>query len=174
MSFLELAKKRCSVRSFEPAKVEEEKVRQILEAGRIAPTAANVQPQSFLVINNEEGFDRLKSIGFNTSATLVIIICGNHKNVWTREIDGKSMLDVDATIATDHMMMEAQDLGLGSCWLTYFNPAIIKEEFNLPDNLVPVNILALGYADGAPASPERHSSVRKPLDSMVVSRIFRI
>ena len=173
MNFLELAKKRCSVRAFEPTKVEEEKLLQILEAGRIAPTAANKQPQSFLVINNEEGFERLKSIGFNASAPLVIIICGDHKNVWVREIDGKSMLDVDASIATDHMMLAAEDVGLSSCWLGWFDQKVIKKTFNIPENIEPVSILIIGYAKEAEKkSPDRHSTDRKPLDEYVHYNIY--
>ena len=171
MSFLELAKKRCSVRDFEPVKIEEEKISQILEAGRIAPTAANVQPQSFLVINSDEGFERLKSIGFNTSATLVIIICGNSENVWVRGIDGKSMLDVDTTIAADHMMLAAEDLGLSSCWIGYFDPKIIRSTFNIPETIEPVNILIIGYGKEK-KSPDRHASDRKSIDSFVHYNIY--
>ena len=171
MSFLELAKRRCSVRNFEPTKVEEEKINQILEAGRIAPTAANVQPQSFLVINSEEGFERLKNIGFNTSAPLVIIVCGNHDNVWIRGIDGKSMIDVDTSIATDHMMLTAEDLGLSSCWLGYFDPKVIRSAFNIPDNIEPVNILIIGYGKEK-KSPERHINDRKPITDFVHYNIY--
>ena len=171
MSFLELAKKRCSVRNFEATKVEEEKLRQILEAGRIAPTAANRQPQSFLVINSEEGFEKLKSIGFNTSAPLVIIICGNHDSVWVREIDGKSMLDVDISIATDHMMLAAEDLGLSSCWLGWFDLKTIKNAFNIPDNIEPISILIIGYGKEK-KSPDRHAADRKPIDEFVHYNIY--
>ena len=173
MDFIELAKRRCSVRSFEPAKVEEEKLLQILEAGRIAPTAANRQPQSFLVINSEEGFERLKTIGFNTSAPLVIIICGDHENVWVREIDNKSMLDVDISIATDHMMLAAEDAGLSSCWLGWFDQKVIKDAFKIPDNIEPVSILIIGYAkESEKKSPNRHGEDRKPLSEFVHYNIY--
>jgi len=168
MNFLELAKQRCSVRNFEPTKVEDEKLKQILEAGRVAPTAASRQPQSFLVINSEEGFERLKSIGFNTSAPLVIITCGDHDQVWTREIDDKSMLDVDIAIATDHMMLAADDLGLSSCWLGYFDINVLRDTFNIPENLEPISILIIGYAkEGEKKSPDRHTTDRKPLSEFV-------
>lgn len=77
------------------------------------------------------------------------------------------MMDVDASIATDHMMMAAQNLGLGTCWMTYFDPAGLKEEFNIPDNLEAINILEIGYADGEAKSPDRHKDMRKNPDEMV-------
>ena len=68
---------------------------------------------------------------------------------------------------TDHMMLEATELGLGSVWICFFKPDIIKEEFQLPDSLEPINILAIGYADEAPADPERHLATRIPLGQLV-------
>ncbi len=68
---------------------------------------------------------------------------------------------------TDHMMLEATELGLGSVWICFFKPDIIKEEFQLPDSLEPINILAIGYANEAPADPERHLSARIPLSQLV-------
>jgi len=166
MDFLTLAKQRCSVREFENKAVEEEKLLKILEAGRIAPTAANRQPQSFLVINNEEGFEHLKNIGFNTSASLVIFICGNHENCWIRPIDQKSLIDIDIAIATDHMMLQAEDLGLSSCWIGYFDEKKIKNEFYMPENIEPISILIIGYAKEK-RSPDRHETDRKTLNEFV-------
>lgn len=165
MSFLELAKKRYSVRSYTKQQVEEEKLAQILQAGRVAPTAGNVQSPRFLVVKSEEALNKLgKGVNFH-GAPLAIIVCGDHDNVWIRPFDGKNMVDIDAAIVTDHMMMTAQDLGLGSCWLTYFEPEIIRKEFKIPDNFEPINILVIGYAAGTPQSPERHNSTRKPLEN---------
>lgn len=65
-------------------------------------------------------------------------------------------------------MLEAQDLGLGSVWICYFNPQVIREEFNIPENIEPVNILAIGYAAGEAASPDRHNSLRKPLSELII------
>ena len=82
------------------------------------------------------------------------------------------MIEVDSTIAADHIMMCAQNLGLSSCWITYFDPAIIRKDFNIPDNLVPVNILAIGYGDDKPQYPDRHERTRKPLSSIVKYTTF--
>ena len=100
-------------------------------------------------------------------APLAIIVCAEHTKAWTRPFDNKKTVDVDASILTDHMMMEATELGLGSVWICYFKPDVIKQEFRLPDTLEPINILAIGYAGGSPADPERHATQRIPLDELV-------
>ena len=74
---------------------------------------------------------------------------------------------MDASIVTDHMMLRATELGLGSVWICRFKPDVVREAFALPENLEPVNILAVGYADGQPADPQRHSTTRKPMKELV-------
>ena len=83
-----------------------------------------------------------------------------------------SKVSVDATIVADHIVLEAENLGLSSCWLTYFDPEIIRNEFNIPSNLEPIAIIALGYADTEKASPDRHSKDRKALESLVCYETF--
>ena len=65
------------------------------------------------------------------------------------------------------MMLQAAESGLGSVWICYFKPDVIRQEFQLPDTLEPVNILAIGYANGSPADPKRHVTQRIPLDELV-------
>lgn len=168
MKFIDLAKKRYSVRKYQTTAVEQEKVAVILQAGGAAPTAANRQPNHFLVLDTPDSLKKLKNGANAHGAPLAIIICGDKDSVWTRPYDKKDMIDVDATIAADHMMMCAEDLGLSSCWITYFNPEIIRTEFSIPSNLIPVNILVIGYsADDKPQSPDRHAQTRKPLKDIV-------
>lgn len=167
MEFLELAKKRYSVRKYQDKKVEQEKLMKILEAARIAPTGANTMPQRLIVIQEKEGLEKLKKAANVYGAPLAIIVCGDHKPVWKRPFDGKDILDIDASIVTDHMMLEATELGLGTVWICYFDPAAVRREFNLPDGVEPINILAVGYAAGEPASPDRHDKARKPLEHIV-------
>jgi len=166
-SFLDLAKNRYSVRKYENRTVEAEKLTAILEAGRIAPTAANKQPCIFLVINDEKSIEKICKACNPHGAPLIIVVCADRKSAWIRPFDKASMVEVDSSIAADHMMLCAQDLGLSSCWITYFDPAILRKEFNIPDDLVPVNILAIGYGADKPQSPDRHTQTRKPLDSIV-------
>jgi nitroreductase len=166
MEFLEMAKKRFSVRKYLTQPVEDDKLALILEAGRVAPTAANRQPQELIVVRSAEAQAKLKKAANTYGAPLAIIVCGNRATVWKRPFDGKLHHDVDASIVTDHMMMEATELGLGSLWICYFNPELLKSEFNIPDDIEPVNILAIGYAAPDATPTERHSS-RKPLTETV-------
>lgn len=172
MTFLELAKKRYSVREYQQKHVEDEKLNMILEAGWVSPTAANQQPNRFLVLNEAADLKKLEKACNPHGAPLAIVICVDKNTAWIRPFDKASMVHIDSTIATDHMMMCAEDLGLGSCWITYFDPAIVRKEFNIPENLIPVNILAIGYPAGNPASPERHSKTRNPLNDIVQYNSF--
>ena len=172
MDFLSLAKKRCSVRKYENTPVEAEKVAKLLEAAHVAPTAANMQPHRLLVIKSEEGLKKLsKGVNFH-NAPLAIIVCGDHSDVFVRPFDKKNMIDIDTAIVADHIVLEAEDLGLSTCWLTYFKPDVIREEFSIPDNLEPVAIISIGYAAEEKASPQRHNSARKELESIVTYESF--
>lgn len=172
MSFLDLAKKRYSVRSYTGRKVEEGKVQKILEAGRIAPTGANRQPQRILVLQSSESMEKLRKGARTFDAPLVFLICGDKDEVWTRPYDSYKITDIDTSIVTDHMMLQATELGLGSLWICYFDPEVIRKEFKLPENLVPVNILAVGYRDEEPKSSERHATQRKAMEETVYYESF--
>lgn len=167
MEFLEIAKSRYSVRDYKSKKVEPEKLEKILQAAHAAPTAANLQPVRLIVVQEDEGLSKVGKAANIYGAPLAIIVCSEHDRAWTRPFDGKKTTDIDASILTDHMMLEATELGLGSVWICYFKPDIIREEFKLPDTLEPVNILAIGYGDGSPADPERHGVQRISMDELV-------
>jgi nitroreductase len=167
MSFLELAKKRYSSRSYTDRKVEKEKLEKILEAGRVAPTARNLQPQRILVLQEQEGLEKVSKAANVYKAPLVLVVCTDTSTVWTRPHDGYKTTEVDASIVTDHMILEATDLGLSSVWICHFKPAVLMEEFNLPESIVPVNILAIGYSDTEPKLPERVETERKPISETV-------
>lgn len=168
MSFEELAKKRCSVRKYENRPVEQEKLSKILNAGRVAPTACNNQPQRIIVVDNKEGLEKLKKCANTFGAPLILIVCADHSQSWRRPYDGMDSAYIDAAIVTDHMMLEAADIGLDSVWVCYFDPKVIREEFNIPDNIEPVNLLVIGYGENSRKSPDRHLNERKKLDDTVV------
>lgn len=167
MNFLEIAKSRYSVRSYSDKKVEQEKLDKILYAAHVAPTAANLQPVRLIAVQSDEGLNKIGKAANIYGAPLAIIVCSEHNKAWTRPFDGKQTVDIDASILTDHMMLEATELGLGSVWICYFKPDIISREFDLPDNLEPINILAMGYSNESPADPERHTTQRIPLGDLV-------
>ena len=167
MNFLEIAKSRCSVRSYSDKKVEQEKLDKILYAAHVAPTAANLQPVRLIAVQSDEGLNKIGKAANIYGAPLAIIVCSEHNTAWTRPFDKKQTVDIDASILTDHMMLAATELGLGSVWICYFKPDIISREFDLPDNLEPINILAVGYSNEQSADPERHATQRIPLSDLV-------
>ncbi len=176
MNFIDLAKTRYSVRKYEDKIVEKEKLDKILEAGRVAPTAANLQPQKLIVVQQKDGLEKLKAGANVYGAPLAIIVCSDHTETWKRPQDGKDTADIDASVITDHMMLQATELGLGTVWICYFDEKVVKESFNIPHNLEPINILAIGYATDEPgsfaASSERHNEKRKALKDTVVYETF--
>ena len=167
MSFIEIAKMRYSVRKYSDRAVESEKLEKIIEAAHVAPTAANLQPVKLIIVQSEEGLNKLGKAANTYDAPIAIIVCADHSKAWTRPFDGKKTTDIDATILTDHMMHEATELGLGTCWVCYFKADIISKEFRLPDNLEPINILAIGYADEVPADSNRHVKERIAVEKLV-------
>lgn len=172
MAFLDLAKKRASVRSYQSRPVEEEKLEKILEAAHVAPTAANLQPVRLLVVRSAQGLARLGKAANVYGAPLAIIVCTDRTKAWVRPFDGHDMVDIDASILTDHMMLQAEDLGLGSVWICYFKPDVLRAEFSIPADLEPVNILAVGYGAQEAADPERHGTQRLPIGQIVSYETF--
>ncbi|HCD46848.1 MAG TPA: nitroreductase [Lachnoclostridium sp.] len=146
MEFLQLVKERYSVRKFSDRKVEKEKLDLILEAGRVAPTAVNFQPQRILVIDSEDNLAKLKSCTpYHFHAPLALLVCYDSSVSWKRSYDNKDMGDVDASIVATQMMLEAADLGLGSTWVGHFDPVCIRTAFDIPEHLIPVALLPIGY-----------------------------
>ena len=171
MEFLELVRKRRSVRDYKPDPVPDAMLMHMLEAGRLAPTGANKQPQRLVVVREQAGLDKIKKAANTYNAPLVIIICTDVSKVWKRPHDGKKITDIDASIVTDHIMLAATELGLGSVWICYFKPDVIRSEFNLPEHFEPVNILAIGYENVIPDKVQPRSS-RKPLAETVFYESF--
>ena len=156
MDFLQFAKEqRYSVKQFKDQLVEKEKLDLILEAGRIAPTACNYQPQRILVIEDKPGLEKLKQCtSYHFDAPLALMICYDQTTVWKNKTNGTIGGDVDASIVTTHMMLEVAQLGLATTWVGAFNHQKARELFEIPDYLAPVALLPIGYAaDGAEPNP---------------------
>ena len=161
MEFMELAAARYSVRKFDEKPVEPEKLEKILQAGHIAPTAKNLQPQRVYVLRSPEAIEKIKKCTQCTyGATTVLLVCYNAEESWKRPFDGKDSGDVDASIVLTHMMLEAWELGIGSTWVMHFDPAKVREEFSLPENIIPSSLMPLGYPAPDAAPSPRHSEFR--------------
>ncbi len=171
MDFLTLAKQRYSERKFDPRPVEQEKLDKILEAGRIAPTAGNYQPQRFYVIRSEEARTKLRRVTlFSFKAPLVIMVCYDDDTVWgnpnDRMFDDYTSGEQDASIAACNMMYTAEDMGIHSLWIRGFDARTAAEVFDLPENIRPVMMLALGYPTEM-SKPNKAHFDRKPIEEMV-------
>lgn len=118
------------------------------------------------MIQEEEGLEKLSKAANVYHAPLVIVVCADHDKAWVRPFDHKQTCDIDASILTDHMMLQAADLGLGSVWICYFKPDVLRKEFDIPENLEPVNILAVGYSDETPQPSDRHGKTRIPIKDL--------
>jgi nitroreductase len=153
------------VRAYRPVPVEEEKLERLLEAARIAPTAANRQPVQIIVIHTEGRQEELKSVyrpGWFVQAPIVLCVCAVHGSGWTRRQDGKSYDDVDATIVMDHIILAATNEGLGTCWIGAFDPAAAREVLGLPEDVEPIAMTPVGYAADQPGP-----KTRKPVSDLV-------
>ncbi|MGI6308110.1 MAG: nitroreductase family protein [Dethiobacteria bacterium] len=169
MSFLELAKKRYSVRSFKDMPVEEEKLRVVLEAGRVAPSAVNYQPIYFIVVQEKEIKEQIGGTykgSWILEAPVIIVICGDHSKSW-RRADGKDHCDIDAAIAIDHMTLAAADLGLGTCWVCAFNSMECHRILRLPAHIETIALLPLGYPAEEEGIDRKVAKKRKPMDEIV-------
>ena len=122
MSFLELAKKRCSCRNFNDQQVPEETLQYILEAGRVAPTGVNKQPQHILVVRSKEGLAKMEQVTKFYNAQTVLVICTEPDAAWTRQGDDFNIADIDATIVTSHMILAATEKDVASLWICRFWP----------------------------------------------------
>lgn len=164
MDFSELVKARYSARAYKPDPVEDEKLQKVLEAARMAPTACNLQPMQFIVVHTrgrEEELRRIYRADWFVQAPLVICACGVPSQGWTR-FDGRNYTEVDVTIAMDHLILQAADLGLGTCWIAAFDPVAAREILRLPEDVDPIALTPLGY----PADAAREKR-RKPLSQIV-------
>jgi nitroreductase len=164
MEFIELARKRYSVRSYKAEPVEDDKLQLVLQAARLAPTAANRQAFRLIVIrtrNRESELLRIYSRSWFVQAPVVICICAIPDEAWVRS-DGKNYSDVDAAIVMDHLVLAATDLGLGTCWIGAFDPVVAREVLGITEQVDPIAFTPLGYPADQSAAKKR-----KNLDDLV-------
>lgn len=172
MEFEKLITERCSTRKFRDEPLPREILDKILAAGHKAPTGCNNQPQRILVLNTAESMEKLRTCTkCHFGAPTAMLICHNPEESWTRPYDGALSSPVDAVIVTTHMMLAAQNLGVGSCWVMHFNPFAVREAFHIPEPIEPIALLVLGYP--APdAKPLPLHDTFRPMDEVVVYDSF--
>lgn len=167
MEFKSVVKNRYSCKKYSDRQVEKEKLEAILEAGRLAPTAKNLQEQKIYVIQSEEGLQKVDNVTpCRYGAPTVLAVAYDKNNVFTYPGEARTSGVEDSTIVATHMILAAADEGVDSCWLNFFDPEKVRVELGLPEDEEVVMLMDLGYAaEGAGPLPN-HAS-RKPLDETV-------
>lgn len=162
MDFLELAKERYSVRAFSDKPVEQEKLDKIIEAGLVAPTAKNLQPVRIFVMKSAEAMAKMNAVTRCIyGAPVALLVCYNEAEAWQNPFNPEyNAGEMDATIVLTHMMLEAWELGIGSCWVGYFDHNEATNTFDLPAELRPVAIMPLGYAAEGAQPSVNHTTYR--------------
>lgn len=159
---LEIIYRRRSIRKYEKRPVPEDALRAVLEAGRLAPSARNLQPWHFIVVKDPEIKRKLVFSSWNNfieEAPVVIVGCGEADKKWAV---------VDVAIALENMVIAAESLGLGSCWIGYFDEGEVKKVLKIPDRLKVVAMITLGYPAERPSPPPK-----KKLEDIVHFDEFR-
>ncbi len=167
MEFKDVVKERYSCKQFSDRQVEQEKLAAILEAGRVAPTAKNLQEQRVYVIRSAEGLAKIDAVSpCRYGAPTVLIVAFDKNNVFTYPGGKRDSGVEDATIVATHMILAAANEGVDSCWVNFLDPEVLAQTFSLPENEEVLMVMDLGYAaDGAGPLPN-HSS-RKDISETV-------
>lgn len=167
MEFKEVAAKRYSCKKYSDKKVEKEKLEAILEAGRLAPTAKNLQEQHVYVLQSEEALAKLDSVcPCRYGASTVLVVAFDRNNVFVYPGEKRDSGVEDASIVATHMILAAADEGVDSCWINYFDPDKLSEALGLPENEEILMVMDLGYAAEGSGPLSNHNS-RKDLSETV-------
>ena len=167
MEFKEVIRNRFSCRKFSDRQIESEKLDAILEAGRLAPTAKNLQEQRIYVAQSAEALAKIDAASpCRYGAPTVLVVAFDKNNVFTYPGETRDSGVEDATIVATHMILAAADEGVNSCWINFFDPEKMAEALSLPENEEVLMVLDLGYAaEGVKPTPGH--STRKPLSETV-------
>jgi nitroreductase len=165
MTFLDLVKQRRSVRDYLDTPVPDDLLQKILETGRWAPSACNIQPWVFIVIRDQANRTALKAV-YNRDwflhAPVILAVCCDRSASWKRS-DGKDFGDIDIAIVLDHITLAATEAGLGTCWVGNFNPVAARESLNIPQHIDPIAFTPIGY----PGPQTSREKSRKPLQEII-------
>ncbi len=169
MEFSDLIRSRESVRNYDPDHpVAPEILTRILDAGRLAPSACNIQPWRFVVISSDDALEKVRKCyprDWLRDAPHILVIAGLKDQAWIRKYDGYNSIETDLAIAMTHIILAAENEGVATCWIEAYDPVLLRETLNIPENQVIFGITPLGY----PKTGFKKSGIkqRKPLDNIV-------
>ena len=167
MDFKEVVKNRYSCKKYSDRQVEAEKLDAILAAGRLAPTAKNLQEQHIYVVQSAEGLAKIDGVTpCRYGAPTVLVVAFDKNNVFTYPGGKRDSGVEDATIVATHMILAAADEGVDSCWVNYFDPEKLEAALGLPENEEILMVMDLGYAAEGAGPLANHNS-RKALSETV-------
>ncbi|MGB9793163.1 MAG: nitroreductase family protein [Thermacetogeniaceae bacterium] len=159
MDVFEAIQTRRSIRAYDRREVEEEKLKRVLEAGRLAPSAVNRQEWKFIVVRDENTRKKLAEAAggqtFVGEAPVVLVVCGTETEKVMR--CGQPAYALDCAIALSFMILEAWELGLGTCWIGHFDEKMVKDVLGIPEKARVVAMTPLGYPAESPAARPRKS-----------------
>ena len=170
MEFKELIKARYSCKKYDGKQISNDQLQAILEAGRLAPTAKNLQEQRIYVMQSEEALAIIDEVTpCRYGAPTVLVVAFDAEDVYVYPGEQRDSGIEDASIVATHMLLAAKDAGVDSCWINRFNPAELKEKLGLPENEEILMLMDLGYAAEG-AGPLANHDKRKSLDETVTYR----
>lgn len=164
--FHQLMERRYSCRDYDAARpVGRELVEKVIEGARLAPSACNRQPWTFVAVTDAETRRAVlaKSRPAFLEAPVVIVACGHHGQAWHRPADDKDHTDVDLSIAVEHICLSAASLGLATCWVCSFDVPATAAALGLPENVEPIALIPLGYAKTDEIPPKNRKSLEEIL-----------
>ena len=167
MDFKEVVKNRYSCKKYSDRQVEAEKLDAVLAAGRLAPTAKNLQEQHIYVVQSAEGLAKVDGVTpCRYGAPTVLVVAFDKNNVFTYPGGKRDSGVEDATIVATHMILAAADEGVDSCWVNFFDPEKLEAALDLPENEEILMVMDLGYAAEGAGPLANHNS-RKALSETV-------
>lgn len=162
MEFFDVIKNRYACKNFDGRPVEREQLNMILEAGRLAPTAKNLQEQRIYVVQSEAGLSKIDKVTpCRYGAVTVMVVAFDKNHVFTYPGETRNSGVEDAAIVATHMMLAAKAAGVDSCWINFFDPEVTAKELGLPENEEILMILDIGYAEKGSKPLAAHTQRRK-------------
>ena len=169
MKYLDLVKNRVSIRDYNPKlKVDKDTLLRIIEAGRLAPSAANKQPWRFILVSSEEMLEKIRPCYHREwfkQAPHILIVVGDKTKSWVRKTDNYNSIETDLTIAMDHMILAAESENVGTCWIAAFDNDILRNALQLNNDEVVYSITPLGYQNKGYQKPTE--KIRKPINEVL-------